>query len=102
MTAPTTQFTAEEFEAQAKAIAWVVVRDLFGIRHEVKSDGLAAMLHQAAAMAQFANQARQQALQEAFALRSQPLNEIAGLMGGSQIAMPQFQGLNYLPLRLHP
>lgn len=48
--------------------------------------------NQAAAMAQFANQARQQALQEAFALRSQPLNEIAGLMGGSQIAMPQFQG----------
>lgn len=48
--------------------------------------------NQAAAMAQFRNQARQQALQEAFALRSQPLNEIAGLMGGSQIAMPQFQG----------
>jgi hypothetical protein len=41
---------------------------------------------------QFANTAEQQKLQEEFALRNQPLQEIQGLMGGSQIQMPQFQG----------
>ena len=40
----------------------------------------------------FENQARAQALQTELALRGQPLNEIIGLMGGSQIMMPQFQG----------
>lgn len=42
--------------------------------------------------AQFANQAQQQQLAQDFALRSQPLNEIIGLMGGSQIQLPQFAG----------
>lgn len=35
-------------------------------------------------------QMRDRALQEAFALRNQPLNEIAALMSGSQVSMPQF------------
>jgi hypothetical protein len=47
---------------------------------------------QAQTAAQFANQVRQQQLTEQMALRAQPLNEIAALMGGSQIQMPQFQG----------
>jgi hypothetical protein len=42
--------------------------------------------------AQFGNTAQQQSLQQQMALRNQPLNEIAGLMSGSQIQMPQFQG----------
>jgi len=42
--------------------------------------------------AQFSNQAIQQSLAQQSALRAQPLNEIAGLMGGSQIQLPQFQG----------
>jgi hypothetical protein len=42
--------------------------------------------------AQFGNQAQQQQLAQDFALRSQPLNEIIGLMGGSQIQLPQFAG----------
>lgn len=42
--------------------------------------------------AQFGNMAQQQSLQQQLALRNQPLNEIVGLMGGSQIQMPQFQG----------
>ncbi len=42
--------------------------------------------------AQFGNTAQQQSLQQQVALRNQPLNEIAGLMSGSQIQMPQFQG----------
>ena len=42
--------------------------------------------------AQFGNTAHQQSLQQQLALRNQPLNEIAGLMSGSQIQMPQFQG----------
>lgn len=41
---------------------------------------------------QFGNVAAQQKLQQELALRNQPLNEITGLMGGSQIQMPQFQG----------
>lgn len=42
--------------------------------------------------AQFANQAIQQSLAQQSALRAQPLNEILGLMGGSQIQLPQFSG----------
>lgn len=42
--------------------------------------------------AQFNNQAVQQSLAQQSSLRAQPLNEILGLMGGSQIQLPQFQG----------
>jgi hypothetical protein len=42
--------------------------------------------------AQFANQAQQQQLGQDLTLRSQPINEVIGLMGGSQIQLPQFQG----------
>ena len=42
--------------------------------------------------AQFNNQSVQQSLAQQSALRAQPLNEILGLMGGSQIQLPQFQG----------
>jgi hypothetical protein len=42
--------------------------------------------------AQFQNTAQQQQLAQDFALRAQPINEIIGLMGGSQIQLPQFQG----------
>lgn len=45
-------------------------------------------------MAQFGNQAATQELQKQLALRNQPLNEITGLMSGSQLQMPQFQGYN--------
>lgn len=41
---------------------------------------------------QFGNTAQQQSLQQQMALRNQPLNEISGLMSGSQLQMPQFQG----------
>ena len=47
--------------------------------------------NQAQAAAAFQNAQRQAALQEQLALRNQPLNEIAALMGGAQIQMPQFQ-----------
>jgi hypothetical protein len=42
--------------------------------------------------AQFGNTAANQALQQQLALRNQPLNEITGLMGASQVTVPQFQG----------
>jgi len=42
--------------------------------------------------AQFANTAQNQQLGQDLALRSQPINEVIGLMGGSQIQLPQFQG----------
>ena len=48
--------------------------------------------NQALQSGQFGNTASQQSLQQQLALRNQPLNEIAGLMSGSQIQMPQFQG----------
>lgn len=41
--------------------------------------------------AQFGNTAIGNSLQEQLALREQPLNEITGLMSGSQIQTPQFQ-----------
>lgn len=44
--------------------------------------------------AQFANTAASQELQKQLALRNQPLNEITGLMSGSQLQMPSFQGYN--------
>jgi len=50
--------------------------------------------------AQFGNQAQQQQLAQDFALRSQPLNEIIGLMGGSQLQLPQFTG--YTPAQVAP
>jgi hypothetical protein len=48
--------------------------------------------NQALQSGQFGNTAAQQSLQQQLALRNQPLNEITGLMSGSQIQMPQFQG----------
>ena len=42
--------------------------------------------------AQFGNTALQQSLAQQTQLRNQPLNEISGLMSGSQIQMPQFAG----------
>lgn len=55
---------------------------------------------QALQRAQFGNQAQQQQLAQDFALRSQPLNEIIGLMGGSQLQLPQFSG--YTPTQIAP
>jgi len=48
--------------------------------------------NQALQNAQFFNTAQQQSLAQQLALRNQPLNEIAALMSGSQVQMPQFQG----------
>lgn len=44
----------------------------------------------ALAQAQFNNAARAQGMQEAYADRSQPINEIIGLMSGSQVQQPNF------------
>jgi hypothetical protein len=48
--------------------------------------------NQALQSGQFGNTALQQSLQQQLALRNQPLNEIAALMSGVQVNMPQFQG----------
>ena len=56
--------------------------------------------NQQLAGAQFGNTAQQQSLGQQLQLRGQPLNEIIGLMGGSQIQMPQFQG--YQPTNIAP
>lgn len=40
--------------------------------------------------AQFQNAARGQGLQEAYAARAQPINELAALLGGSQVQQPNF------------
>jgi len=47
--------------------------------------------NQAQAAANFQNAQRQAALQEQLALRALPLNEVASIMGGAQVQMPQFQ-----------
>ena len=48
--------------------------------------------------AQFGNQAQQQQLAQDLTLRSQPLQELAAIMGGSQIQLPQFTG--YTPVQV--
>jgi hypothetical protein len=48
--------------------------------------------NQALQSGQFGNTALQQSLQQQLALRNQPINEIAALMSGVQVNMPQFQG----------
>jgi len=53
---------------------------------------------QAIQRAQFGNQAQQQQLAQDLALRSQPLQELAAIMGGSQIQLPQFSG--YTPVQV--
>ena len=50
--------------------------------------------------AQFGNQAQQQQLAQDLTLRGQPMNEIIGLLGGSQIQLPQFAG--YTPSQVAP
>jgi hypothetical protein len=50
--------------------------------------------------AQFSNQAQQQQLAQDFALRSQPINELASIMSGSQVQLPQFTG--YTPAQVAP
>ena len=47
--------------------------------------------NQSQAMANFQNAQRQAALQEQLALRQLPLNEVAAIMGGAQVQLPQFQ-----------
>ena len=47
--------------------------------------------NQAQSMANFQNAQRQAALQEQLALRQLPLNEVAAIMGGAQVQLPQFQ-----------
>lgn len=47
-------------------------------------------LNAQAAAAAFANQARQQAIQEQMLLRQTPINEISALMSGSQVQQPNF------------
>lgn len=56
--------------------------------------------NEASAQATFGNQARQQAINEALLQRSQPINEIAALLGTGQVQMPQFQG--YTPTQIAP
>ena len=46
----------------------------------------------------FNNNVRLQQFQEALARRNQPLNEIAALLSGSQLQMPQFMGANLGPI----
>jgi hypothetical protein len=45
---------------------------------------------------------RQQALQEELALRAQPINEIAALMSGGQVTMPQFGAFRASPMSETP
>ena len=53
---------------------------------------IAQNYNQQLGQAQFGNTAQDQSLSQQLALRNQPLNQITGLMSGSQIQMPQFQG----------
>lgn len=66
----------------------------------LQNTGQAQQYNQNLQGAQFGNAATQNQLQRELALRQQPLNEITGLMSGSQIQLPQFQqyqGQNVAP-----
>ena len=54
------------------------------------NQSLAQQLAQAQAGFNAQNTARSQSMQEQFAARNQPINEVTALMSGSQVAMPQF------------
>lgn len=56
--------------------------------------------NQALNRAQFRNTAQQQQLAQDLALRSQPIQELAAIMGGSQVQLPQFPG--YTPTQVAP
>ena len=63
------------------------------------NEALSQMYNMAGSTADRANALRGMQSQEAFALRNQPINEIAALMQGSQVTLPQFspyqgQGIN--------
>jgi hypothetical protein len=67
-----------------------------GLQNAGQAQDLNSMLQSA----QFGNTAQQQSLAQQLQLRNQPLNEITGLMSGSQIQTPQFQqyqGQNIAP-----
>ena len=61
-------------------------------RGQFYNQGINQDYNQALQRAQFQNTAQQQQLAQDMALRSQPLNELASIMGGSQIQLPQFGG----------
>jgi hypothetical protein len=69
-------------------------------RANLYNSALGQDFSQALQRAQFGNQAQQQQLAQDLTLRSQPLNEITGLMSGSQIQLPQFAG--YTPSQAAP
>jgi len=61
-------------------------------QQQAQNAAQAQQYNQALQGAQFGNTAAQQALQQQLGLYNQPLNQIAALMSGSQVQMPQFQG----------
>jgi hypothetical protein len=98
--------SAQQAQNAASQQLYNQYRDVQGLQNQaVNQNQQTALQQQQAALAaqnqqynqllqgaQFGNTAQQQSLQQQLALRNQPLNEIAGLMSGSQIQMPQFQG----------
>ena len=61
-------------------------------RQQAMNEAQQQGFNQNLARAQFGNIAQDQSLNQQLQLRQQPLNEVMGLMGGSQIQLPQFQG----------
>jgi len=61
-------------------------------RQQAMNQSQQQQFNQDLARAQFGNTAQDQSLNQQLQLRQQPLNEVMGLMGGSQIQLPQFQG----------
>ena len=50
-------------------------------------------------LANYYNQLRGGQMQETFAMRNQPLNEITAMMSGSQATIPQFQPFQSSPVQ---
>ena len=80
---------------QNAALANSALQQNFGNQlsgQSAQNAAIAQNYNQQLGQAQFGNTAQDQSLAQQLAIRNQPLNQITGLMSGSQIQMPQFQG----------
>jgi hypothetical protein len=100
--AQTSQFNAG---LQNAALANSALQQNFGNQlsgQSAQNAAIAQNYNQQLGQAQFGNTAQDQSLAQQLAIRNQPLNQITGLMSGSQIQMPQFQGYQGANIAANP
>jgi hypothetical protein len=92
-----------QFANQAAGQMYEQNRGLAQFGNDVQQQGWDQSLQQIQAQiaaGQFANQARQQGMQERAYLQNQPINQFSALLGSGQVGMPQ--GVQYTPSQVAP